>query len=382
MEFSKNTFQWGDYIHEVWETWHSDSNGFLLVAEIPLGCTDLSDAKSNAAVISQDAKSTYHRTSRVVGVAHAYVCPKKKQLWIEGIRVDPKHRRNGIASMLIDRMIKYGNKFDIKQAAAITAESNAASKCMLQKNSFQKRAKWNYCTGYNENNNHQTIMDNSSKGFNGSEIGQNYVRNNYCSTSGTKMEVSMASRSDIKDIIAFLSKSRTFISSGQRYVQSWRWYELNLENSSISELTVHKKIIVVRASGAQEIRGLAITDNYSRQDEGCEQSKGGDKARNEDNSEDAAGHNLGDENNNVGNKENDSASFQLVYVDAPTPTSLEKLLVFILDRVSSSNTFDRIQLFMPNRMYSDDSHFYEVSHLLTKFGFSRSEEFLLYVRSI
>ena len=359
-----------------------DPNGFLLVAEIPLDSADLSEAKSNAAVISRDEKSTYHRTSRVVGVAHACVCPKKRQLWIEGIRVDFKYRRNGIASMLINRMIKYGNKFDrsIKQAAAITAESNAASKCMLQKNRFQKRAKWNYYTRYKGNNNQQIIKGNSSRGFNGSEIGENYVHDNYSRTS--KMEVSMASRSDIEDIIAFLSRSRTFNSSGQRYVQSWKWYELSLENSSISELTVNKKIIVVRASGTKEIRGLAITDNYSRQNEGCEQSKVGDKARKENNSEDAAGHDLGDESGNDGNKDNDSGSFQLVYVDVPTPTSLEKLLVFILDWVASSNTFNRIQLFVPNRMYYDDSHSYEVSHVLTKFGFSRSEEFLLYVRSI
>jgi N-acetylglutamate synthase-like GNAT family acetyltransferase len=352
------------------------------VAEIPQGSTDLGEAKSNAAAISRDEKRTHHRSNRVVGVAHAYVCPKKKQLWIEGIRVDSKYRRNGIASMLINRMIRYGNKFDsnIKQAAAITAESNAASKCMLQKNRFQERAKWDFYTRYKENSNHQT--DNSSRGFNRSEIGQNYVHDNYSSTVNTKMEVSMASRSDIEDIITFLSRSRTFISSGRRYVQSWKWYELSLEKSTISELTVKEKIIVVRTSGTEEIRGLAITDDYSRQNEGCEQSIAGDKAREENSSEDAAGHDLGDESGNDDNKDNDSASFQLVYIDVPSPSSLEKLMAFVLDRVASLNTFDRIQLFMPNRMYYDESRYYEVSHVLTKFGFSRSEEFLLYIRSI
>jgi hypothetical protein len=34
LEFCTDTFQWGDYIHEVWDDWYSDRNGVLLVGEI------------------------------------------------------------------------------------------------------------------------------------------------------------------------------------------------------------------------------------------------------------------------------------------------------------------------------------------------------------
>ena len=46
----------------------------------------------------------------VVGVSHAYVCPKGKQIWLEGIRINPKYRRMGIASMLTYHMIKHGKE--------------------------------------------------------------------------------------------------------------------------------------------------------------------------------------------------------------------------------------------------------------------------------
>ena len=33
LRFCANTFEWGDYIDQVWDFWISDRNGVLLVAE-------------------------------------------------------------------------------------------------------------------------------------------------------------------------------------------------------------------------------------------------------------------------------------------------------------------------------------------------------------
>src|SRR5919106_4632302 len=163
LEFCKNTFQWGDYIHEVWETWHSDPNGVLLVAEVKPSYPEPNKGDLKA-VVYRNTKSRYLNRSKVIGVAHACVCPTRKQLWIEGIRINSKYRRMGIASKLIDRMIEYGREFDsnIREVAAITAKANTASRSMLEKNKFRKRAKWEFYTGFKEDNSHQTIMHNSA----------------------------------------------------------------------------------------------------------------------------------------------------------------------------------------------------------------------------
>ena len=78
----------------------------------------------------------------------------------------------------------------------------------------------------------------------------------------------------------------------------------------------------------------------------------------------------------------DEGSFQIVYLDAPTLTSLENLMRFIVNCAISSSKFDRIQLFTPNQIHPEKSDFYDTQDVLAKFGISRSECFLLYVRSI
>ena len=320
-----------------------------------------------------EVRSLTSNARQVVGVSHAYVCPKRKQVWLEGIRINPKYRRNGIASELIARMIEYGKKIDtnIREAAAITADTNIASKRMLEKNGFQERAQWTYYTGYKENGHHTNI--------DGLVIRKDIFENNRSSvpTSDTttfcrNMHVSFASIDDIDDIITFLSRSKTFDSSGRRFVQSWKWYELDLEGSKILELIARKNIIVVRTKDIKKIGGLAITNNHILENSWEEQIQSGDEGRKQ----------ITSKEDDSGNNVDEHTSFQLVYLDAPTSASLENLLVFVVNWVISSSKFDRIQLFMPNQMHNEKSDFYEISDVLAKFGISKSEGFLLYVKSM
>lgn len=371
MEFCNNTFRWGDYIHEVWDTWYSDRNGALMVAEIKSNNIGVNHTKS-----TMTAAAPEHRissiTTQVVGVSHAYVCPKRKQVWLEGIRVNPKYRRTGIASQLLDQMIKYGKGIDsnIGEATAIAAQTNAISRSMLVKNDFQERAKWTYYTGYKEND-HQGNRDGVPIRKYILPNNQGEVPNDNASSCSGNTGVSFATANDIDNIISFLSRSRTFISSGKRYVQSWKWYELDLEHSSISALIACKKIIIVRTRNIQEVEGLAITNNRTRENYQTEQLQSGNQRRKQVTSEEADSVNRADE-----------GSFQIVYLDAPTLTSLENLLGFIVNWTISSSKFDRIQLFTPNQIHPEKSDFYDTQDVLAKFGISRSECFLLYVRSI
>jgi hypothetical protein len=203
------------------------------------------------------------------------------------------------------------------------------------------------------------------------ENNQGDVPNDNAYTCCGNMGVSFATANDIDDIITFLSRSKTFISSGKRYVQSWKWYELDLEHSSISALIASRKIIIVRTSNIQEIEGLAITNNRTRENYHTEVMQSENQRRKQVTGEEA------DSINNA-----DEGSFQIVYLDAPTLASLENLLVFIVNWVISSSKFDRIQLFTPNQIHPEKSDFCNIPEVLAKFGISRSECFLLYVRSI
>jgi GNAT superfamily N-acetyltransferase len=307
-----------------------------MVAETESKDLDSSDTKlSERATLALRDKSYHFITNEVVGVSHAYICPNKKQLWVEGIRVNPRYRRMGIASMLICSMIEYGkNKHtSITETAAITAETNIASRSMLEKNDFQKGTLWTYYTRSKEKSWTTDIR--------GLRISNNNHKKDDA-REGECMDVAYASPSDIEEIITFLSTSKTFISGGRRYVQSWKWYELDLQSSKISELIANKDIIFARTKGLHNISGLAITDHI------C--------------------HN------------GDDLSLQLVYLDARA-AALKSLLAFIVDYVMSSYKIDTIQLFIPKQIHSDNSDFCEVN-VLAKFGISAVERFLLYTRRI
>jgi GNAT superfamily N-acetyltransferase len=374
LAFCSNTFRWGDYIHEVWDTWYSNPNGLLLVAEIISDDIYPGDTKFVEVADPFKLKNLTSVARRVVGLSHVCVCPTKKQIWLEGIRVDPRYRRIGIASELISRMIEYGKKIDssIREAAAITAETNNASKCMLEKNGFKERAQWAYYTGYKENGFHTnreglTVRKDIFKKHRGNvpvTADPTSIRRDF--------DVSFASKRDTDEIITFLSSSKTFNSSGRRIVQSWKWYELDLESPKIMELIARKKIIMVRTHDYRKIEGLAITNNHIYANSLGNQIQRGDGGRKEIIREEyESGYNV-----------DDVTLFQLVYLDAPTSDSLENLLIFIAHRVMSSGKFDRIQLFIPNQVHNKGSDFYEIADVLAKFGISKSERFSLYIRSL
>lgn len=74
LEFTKFTWDGGDYIHFVWDDWLADPHGALAAAEY---------------------------AGRCVGIAKASLSAPG-QWWLEGLRVDPEFQGGGIASHLHD----------------------------------------------------------------------------------------------------------------------------------------------------------------------------------------------------------------------------------------------------------------------------------------
>ena len=112
LEFCKNTFSWGDYIQDVWDYWLSE--GIFLVAE----------------------KLT------PVGICHAVF--SKGQVWIEGIRVNPDFRREGIASKLVRKVESISKEKQIKLSFMLIDTKNQPSLEMAKILNYKIFQTWNF----------------------------------------------------------------------------------------------------------------------------------------------------------------------------------------------------------------------------------------------
>lgn len=190
LDFCKNTFSWGDYIANVWDYWLAEGN--LLVI---------------------------HENNLPVAICHAPIFKEGKQVWIEGIRVNPNFRRKGCATQLVKEAEKIAKQHSCNTAYMLIESNNV--------NSLQLARKLNY---------------------------ENFQTWNFYSFIPKKI--------DSKINIKFANHEKKFptilFSSNLFYVKSWRW--LPLDDSSISVLTNEKRIIYFE--NEDTTNGLAvITDS-------------------------------------------------------------------------------------------------------------------------
>jgi ribosomal protein S18 acetylase RimI-like enzyme len=197
LSFCSSTFNWGDYIDQVWDFWYSDKSGQLLVAEY---------------------------CSEQIALSHVAVCPDKKTAWIEGIRVHPSYRRSQIASKLIGKMIDYSMKKGAHQASAIVAADNIASQRMMEKNGFEVISKWSY---YSTNSNNMQKQ---------------------------KSDARFATPDELESIWQYLEQSRIYQLSAKRYFNSWHWYVL--DRKTLKNFVNEGRVIMVGKPPV--INGLAI----------------------------------------------------------------------------------------------------------------------------
>jgi GNAT superfamily N-acetyltransferase len=76
LAFCSNTWEWGDYIAHVWDEWLRDPAGLLLVATVD---------------------------EQPAGVAHLDMLTAQ-DAWLEGLRVDPHYRHQGLARALYEAL--------------------------------------------------------------------------------------------------------------------------------------------------------------------------------------------------------------------------------------------------------------------------------------
>jgi GNAT superfamily N-acetyltransferase len=110
LAFCQQTWEWGDYIANVWEEWLHEENGTLLVALID---------------------------GQQVGVANIRML-NAEEAWMEGMRVDPAFRHRGIAGALFDAQIDEAIRRGASSARLITEASNSAAIRLIERSQMRQ----------------------------------------------------------------------------------------------------------------------------------------------------------------------------------------------------------------------------------------------------
>jgi N-acetylglutamate synthase-like GNAT family acetyltransferase len=202
LRFCTNTFEWGDYIEEVWDVWYADPNGYLMIAE---------------------------ENEVIAAVSHAYLCPNMNRVWLEGVRVNPNFRRRSIGTELIKKMVQYGKEQGAQEAAGLVSVKNFASQGMMDKNGFIVTSRWIYCYS-------------SIKISQQPDIGQ----------------ATIATLKDKETIRSYLKQSEIFRAAAANYVDFWRWYHLDIDSDVLQNLIDNRKIIITTNHDHSIINGLMI----------------------------------------------------------------------------------------------------------------------------
>jgi ribosomal protein S18 acetylase RimI-like enzyme len=116
MSFVSKTWSWGDYIPNVWSDWFHDSAGKIFVAEI---------------------------AGRQVGMNHVHIIDGNI-CWMEGVRVHPDFRRQGIATMLGRKSIEYGLRKGARTFRLLSGSENIVAHAQVAKLGFEEKAKFRF----------------------------------------------------------------------------------------------------------------------------------------------------------------------------------------------------------------------------------------------
>ena len=115
LDFCQDTFSWGDYIEEVWDSWYNNE-GLVVIEE----------------------------NKKVIGMAHGVTYQNEQMLWLEGIRIKEEYRKNGFATRLIEYFEKKANNSNIIHVNMLIESENTASLNLVKKLGYKTISKWNY----------------------------------------------------------------------------------------------------------------------------------------------------------------------------------------------------------------------------------------------
>jgi GNAT superfamily N-acetyltransferase len=202
LRFSQNTFEHGDYIANVWDSWSADPKGKIFVATLE----DLP-----------------------IGMLHVEIV-KKGEAWLEGARVAAEFRRRGVASLLNSVCFEWAIRHGARVARLVTNSTNLAAQEALAKMEFGRVSDW------------------ARMQFNGCQL-------------DIAKDVRFAEESDIDLIWRFLKRSDDFIASAGLFVIMFRW--MSLDRAELRRFIGRSMAIIHEHK--KEVDGLILFDDTIRQ---------------------------------------------------------------------------------------------------------------------
>ena len=347
LQFCTDTFTWGDYIDRVFDIWYQEPHGELLVVEESndkversvngnsvLEPNRQSNADGNNTTTTANLVTNTVTNVQPIALSHVILCPNKKRVWIEGIRVKQSFRRNKVATILIDEMLQFGRRMGAIQASAIISVNNTASRSLFEKKGFNSVSKWGY--------------------YNIQLHGNKYSRirvSNQCKN-GEQLKIRIAAMEDLDNVWDYLQCSETYRLSGKTYFEAWRWYYLNYEK--IVDFIKHQNIIIIENDNTI-IEGVAIINYTGYWDK--------------------------------------TEVFQIVYLDSTSKSKLQSLLLYCMDLYTVSLS-DKKKIYDSDniRSYQDDDNSNQLQiisfqtndllEIMNNFEIIDSAQFLLYDLSL
>jgi GNAT superfamily N-acetyltransferase len=196
-KFCKHTFDWGDYVPNVWDMWLKEKQAKLFTATL---------------------------NSKPVGIMHVSI-QKSGEVWLQAARTDPNYRRRGIATTLTNACLKWAEHKGAKTARLSTDSDNYAAQKVLETISFTQVSDF-------------LIME--------------------CKKLQPKKTDNSrwAKESDLEKICEFLANSEVFKKSAGLYTVLFTW--ASLDKQTLVRFIADKKAIVHGSNDA--IDGLVLID--------------------------------------------------------------------------------------------------------------------------
>lgn len=117
MDFCRSTWpDYGDYIPRVWPRWIADTAGRLIVAQL---------------------------AGRPVGIGKITQF-SPGEVWLEGLRVDPRYRRQGVARAINREVLRTVSRMKPRAVRFCTGMTNRATRRMAEKHGFRVAARLRY----------------------------------------------------------------------------------------------------------------------------------------------------------------------------------------------------------------------------------------------
>lgn len=197
LKFCEHTFDWGDYIPNVWDRWLNEKQARLFTATI---------------------------NSRPIGIMRVAL-QKPREAWLQAARIDPQHRREGVATELTKTCMQWARERGAIIFRLGTDSDNHVAQKVLTKLNFKKVSDF-------------LIMECEN-------LQEDKAEN-----------CRWARPADLDNAWAFLKTSKTFKASAHLYTSIFEWISLELED--LKKFIDNQKTIIHESNNV--IDGIVLVD--------------------------------------------------------------------------------------------------------------------------